>query len=76
MPDMSKDINPEHIGKNWIFFSGLGYVFATAMQTTSIRVGCGVSGWFYFFSLAMGYIAFSTKLRKVRERRAWGMHVS
>ena len=35
----------------------------------SIRqIGCGVAGWFYFFVVVLGYVCFTTKLRKVREQ--------
>ena len=30
-----------------------------------MQIGCGVAGWFYFIAVVLGYVMFSTKLRKV-----------
>ncbi|GAX79598.1 hypothetical protein CEUSTIGMA_g7039.t1 [Chlamydomonas eustigma] len=65
MPRLDQTINPQLIGPNFLFFSGLGYIFALCTQSYNIQVGTGGAGWFYFFAVTFGWIAFSTKLRKV-----------
>jgi hypothetical protein len=39
MPRLDRTFNPQHIGPNFLFFSGLGYIFAVCTQSYNIQVG-------------------------------------
>ena len=38
MPRLDRDFNPERTGRNFIFFSSMGYIIAVCFQSYSMQV--------------------------------------
>lgn len=50
---------------NYIFISSIGYIIATALQTTDVKTGCGVAAFIYLASIGLGLMLAQAGARKV-----------